>query len=136
MPRKGQEFSIMREEIEVLLRRAKIFEDDARYDFKNGNLDVCMFHLEQSAQLLIKAKLLDIRGSFGRTHSLRRLLSELAEKWKGIEIKRFIEENRRVLRDLERAYVSSRYLYEEFFEDEVKEAFEVLKELRSLLWEG
>lgn len=124
----------MKEEIEVLLRRAKIFEDDANYDFKNGNFDVCMFHLEQSAQLLIKAKLLDVKGSFERTHSLRRLLLELAEKWNDIGIKRFIEENKETLRNLERAYVSSRYFYEEFFENEIKKAFEALKKLRELLW--
>lgn len=45
----------------------------------------------------------------------------------------FIERNKRILRDLERAYVSSRYIYEEFFKKEVK-GFKVLKELREILW--
>ena len=38
-----------------------------------------MFNLEQAAQLLIKAKLLDIKGYYERTHSLRKLLLELRE---------------------------------------------------------
>jgi HEPN domain-containing protein len=126
----------MKEEIKVFLERAEIFERDAEFDFKNKNFDICMFHLEQAAQLLLKAKLLEIKGSFERTHSLRRLLVELAEKLDKKKIESFIQENKEVLRNLERAYISSRYIYEEFFEDEVKKAFEVLKKLKSLLWKG
>jgi HEPN domain-containing protein len=124
----------MREEIEILLKRAEVFKRDAENDFKDKNFDICMFHLEQTAQLLIKAKLLEIKGSFQRTHSLRALLLELAESWKKEEIKKFIEENKEVLRDLERAYISSRYIYDEFFEEEVKRAFEVVEKLKEMLW--
>ncbi|MEM2996999.1 MAG: HEPN domain-containing protein [Candidatus Bathyarchaeia archaeon] len=124
----------MREDIEMLLKRAGVFEDDAKYDFRNGNLDVCMFHLEQSAQLMVKAKLLDVKGSFKKTHSLRRLLSELADEWRSTEVKEFLDENKVALRDLERAYISSRYFYEEFFEEEVQRAFEAVEKLRNLLW--
>lgn len=126
----------MREEIEIFLRRAEIFKQDAEVDFKNKNFDICMFHLEQAAQLLVKAKLLEIKGSFERTHSLRRLLLELAEGWKKKEIENFIQENREVLRDLERSYISSRYIYEEFFEEEAKRAFDALEKLKNLLWKG
>ncbi len=125
----------MKEEIEMLLRRAKIFVGDAKNNFKNKDFDIAMFHLEQAAQLLIKAKLLDLKGSFQRTHSLRNLLGELIEEgWKKQEIYEFIEKNKKVLRNLERAYISSRYLYEEFFEDEVQDAFKLVKELEEILW--
>jgi HEPN domain-containing protein len=126
----------MREEIEILLKRAEVFKKDAENNFKNKDFDICMFHLEQTAQLLIKAKLLEIKGSFQRTHSLRGFLIELAESWKKEEIKKFIEENKEVLRDLERAYISSRYIYEEFFEEEVKRAFDVVEKLKEMLWKG
>lgn len=125
---------IMREEIELFLRRAEIFRRDAEFDFRNGNYDICMFHLEQAFQLLIKAKLLEVKGSYSRTHLLRRLLLELAENWNRDDVLRFIEEYKTVLRDLERAYISSRYTYEEFFEEEVKRAFHAYEELRKLLW--
>ncbi len=39
-----------------------------------------MFHIEQSMQLLIKAKLLDLKGNFERTHSLRKLLSDTTSR--------------------------------------------------------
>jgi hypothetical protein len=40
------------------------------------------------------------------------------------------------LRDLERAYISSHYIYEEFFEEEVKRAFEVVEKFKEILWKG
>jgi HEPN domain-containing protein len=126
----------MKEEIEILLKRAEVFKRDAENDFKNKNFDICMFHLEQATKLLIKAKLLEAKGSFQRTRSLRALLLELAESWKKEEIKEFIEENKEVLRDLERAYISYHYIYEEFFEEEVKRAFEVVEKLKEMLWKG
>jgi len=124
----------VKEIIKVFLRRARVFENDARNNFKNGDFDIAMFHLEQAAQLMVKAKLLDLKGSFQRTHSLRRLLSELSDLTGSDELKRFINMNKRILRDLERAYISSRYIYDEFFEEEVKEAFRVVNELRRILW--
>lgn len=123
----------MKEEIKILVRRARIFEENAKINFKNKDYDISMFHLEQAAQLLIKAKLLDIKGSFQMTHSLRRLLLELAEKWEKDKILNFIKENKKTLRNLERAYISSRYIYEEFFKDEVEKAFEVIEKLKKLL---
>jgi HEPN domain-containing protein len=124
----------MKEEIKMFLERAKKFERDAEYDFSNRDYDLAMFHIEQAAQLLIKTKLLEVKGSFQRSHNLRRLLLELNENLKDKRIEEFIEKNKRILRDLERAYISSQYIYEEFFEDEVKEGFKALKELRDILW--
>ncbi|MFN3384020.1 MAG: HEPN domain-containing protein [Archaeoglobaceae archaeon] len=120
----------MKEEIELYLRRAKKFEENARFNFERKDYDLAMFHIEQAMQLLIKAKLLNDRGYFERTHSLRRLLSELKDEG----VAEFIEKYKRVLRDLERAYVSSRYYFEEFFEEEVVEAFKALEELRKIVW--
>jgi len=39
-----------------------------------------------------------------------------------------------VLRNLERAYITSRYYFEEFFKEEVEEAFKALEELKKILW--
>lgn len=47
---------------------------------------------------------------------------------------KFIDECRVVLRGLERAYISSRYICEEFFEEEVKRAFQSCEKLKELLW--
>jgi len=45
-----------------------------------------------------------------------------------------VRENWTVLRNLEFAYIASRYLPEEFRKEEVEEAFDVYAKLRSLLW--
>ncbi|RLJ02167.1 MAG: DNA-binding protein [Candidatus Aenigmatarchaeota archaeon] len=124
----------MKEEIKMFLEKAKKFEENAKYNFENKNFDLAMFNLEQAIQLLIKAKLLDIRGYYEKTHSLRKLLLELMEVWKKEELTKFIEENKKQLRDLERAYITSRYFSEEFFEDEVKRCFDLLERLWGLLW--
>jgi HEPN domain-containing protein len=74
-----------------------------------------MFHPEQGFQLLIKAKLFEVKGSYPRSHYLRRFLLELAENWSREGVMRFIEEYMTALRDFERAYISASYFYEEFF---------------------
>jgi len=121
----------MKEEIKMYIERAEKFRKNAEFNFRNGDYDLAMFHIEQSMQLLIKAKLLDLKGYFERTHSLRKLLSELTD----IEgVKDFLNKYKIVLRNLERAYITSRYYFEEFFKEEVEEAFKALEELREILW--
>ena len=54
------------------------FRRNAEFNFKNGDYDLAMFHIEQSMQLRIKTNLLDLKGYFERTH-LRKHLSELMD---------------------------------------------------------
>ncbi len=124
----------MKRDVEVLLRRAEGFIKDALEDLKRGDYDLAMFHVEQASQLIVKAKLLDLTGYFEKTHSLRRLLKDLSTVMQSEELDDFVEENWSVLRNLEFAYIASRYLPEEFRKDEVKEALRVYKKLREMLW--
>ncbi|MBO8181820.1 MAG: HEPN domain-containing protein [Archaeoglobus sp.] len=125
----------MKEEVEMLRGRASKFERDAKFDFDHSDFDLAMFHIEQAFQLNLKAKLLDLEGFFDRTHSLRKLLEHLIKiDFKSEELKSFIARYRYVLRNLERAYITSRYLYDEFFEEEVAESFRALDDLKKLLW--
>jgi len=121
----------MKEEIKMYLERAEKFKKNAKFNFENGDYDLAMFHIEQACQLMIKAKLLDLKGYFERTHSLRKLLSEVIDV-EGVE--EFLNKYKVVLRNLERAYITSRYYFEEFFKEEVEEAFKALEELREILW--
>ena len=124
----------MKGDVEVLLRRAEGFIKDALEDLKRGDYDLAMFHVEQASQLIVKAKLLDLTGYFEKTHSLRRLLKDLSTVMQSEELDDFVEENWSVLRNLEFAYIASRYLPEEFRKDEVEEALRVYKKLREMLW--
>ena len=87
-------------------------------------------------QLLVKAKMLDLKGYFERTHSLRKLFGDLKEIGGVSEVDRLLRKYRTELRNLERAYITSRYYFEEFFKEEVEEAFKTLDELRKILWRG
>ncbi len=117
-----------------MLRRARGFIEDAEFDLERRKFDLAVFHLEQAAQLMVKAKLLDMIGYYRRTHMLRELLSDLAGIWKGNEVRGFVQAHKQELRDMERAYITARYIYEDFFEEEVKRALSAVKELEVLLW--
>ena len=91
----------MKKEIEILLKRAEGFADDALNDLEKSRFDLALVHIEQAMQLIIKAKLLDLKGYFEKTHSLRKLLEELAEIFKKEEIATFIEKYREILKIIE-----------------------------------
>ena len=124
----------MREEVKILLKRAEGFMKDAYEDLKREDYDLAMFHVEQACQLLIKAKLLDLTGYFEKTHSLRRLLKDLSVVFKREEIEDLIQGNWITLRNLEFAYIASRYLPEEYRKEEVEEGLKFYKRLREMLW--
>jgi len=124
----------VRKEVEIMLKRAEGFVRDAEEDLKRGDYDLAMFHVEQACQLLVKAKLLDLTGYFEKTHSLRRLLRDLSTVFKKEEIEKLIQEKWVTLRNLEFAYIASRYLPEEFRSEEVLEALNFYKTLKDLIW--
>lgn len=124
----------MKRDVEILLRRAESFIKDALEDLKRGDYDLAMFHIEQASQLVVKAKLLDLTGYFEKTHSLRKLIRDLSMVIKSKDLENFVEMNWNVLRNLEFAYIASRYLPEEFREEEVEEALKLYSKLREMLW--
>ena len=65
------------EEAEILRKRAEGFLRNAKRLIEEKEWDLAMFNLEQYCQLIMKYRLLVLRGSYPRTHSLRRLIREL-----------------------------------------------------------
>lgn len=124
----------MKKDVEILLKRADGFIKDALEDLKRGDYDLAMFHIEQASQLIIKAKLLDLTGYFEKIHSLRRLLKDLSMIMESDELKCFLDNNWSTMRNLEFAYVASRYLPEEFRKEEVEDALKFYEKLREMLW--
>ncbi len=131
-----------REEINLMMRRAKNFIANARHLIEEGIYDIAAFSAEQAAQLYLKATLLELIGDYPRTHSLIRLLGELRRVDEDL-IMRFVRENRLKLHALEDAYLTSRYFVREFDEDDAKELLKVseevirlCEELRHKLGEG
>lgn len=121
------------EEAEILRRRADAFLRNAANLLSGGEADLAMFSLEQYCQLILKYKLLVKKGSYSRTHSLRRLIRELGEVNHGILVLVNDIKNLHYVARLEEAYIASRYLPIEYetseVEDLMKFVIEVFKPL-------
>ena len=117
------------EEAEILRRRAESFLRNAERLIEEEEWDLAMFNLEQYCQLILKYKLLVLRGSYPRTHSLRRLIRELGEIHQ--DILGLIEniENLHYIARLEEAYIASRYLPYIYEEREVRDIYRFVVEV-------
>ncbi len=67
------------DEIRKLKERSRKFKDAAEFHFSRGDYDLAAFNLEQSLQLLLKAKLLEGGVEFPKIHGLRRFFLMLGE---------------------------------------------------------
>lgn len=119
-----------RDEVEVLRRRGVEFLEMAEKALADKKVD---FMLEQAAQLYLKSALLKLVGEYSRTHSLRRLVWELAEASRDDELRKFGEERRNVLSSLEDVYIMARYFPKEYSEMDAAEFLEVVRELFRLV---
>lgn len=75
----------------------------------SGEWDLAVFNLEQYCQLILRYKLLVKTGSYPRTHSLRRLIRELAKIHPSLSSMVEDEDKLHYVARLEEAYVTSRY---------------------------
>lgn len=99
---------------ELLRRRALSFLMDARVDFERGDYDLVLFHVEQFIQLYIKYLLYRRIGDYPKSHSIVRLMRDLARVYGDESLNEFIGGNLETLYLLEEAYISSRYLPREY----------------------
>ncbi|MBS7288452.1 MAG: HEPN domain-containing protein [Candidatus Freyarchaeota archaeon] len=97
------------EEAEVIRRRAEAFLRNAEHLLNSGEWDLAVFNLEQYCQLILKYKLLVKAGSYPRTHSLRRLIRELAKFHPSLSALTDDEGKLHYVARLEEAYITSRY---------------------------
>ncbi len=108
-------------EISFLEKRAKSFLRDANFAIKEKRWFAAAFHLEQSCQLYLKYYLFKKLKDFPKTHSIVHLLELIGKSYnKEKEIKKILEENKEIISDLEEAYLTSRYLPVEFYEEQIK----------------
>lgn len=82
--------------------------------------DLGVFNLEQYCQLALKHKRLLRTGSYQRTHSIRELLSRIAEFDSSVNILLSAEINLLYVTKLEDAYIVSRYLPRMYTKEEAK----------------
>jgi len=113
------------EEAEFLRLRAEAFLRNAERLCAEGEYDVAAFSIEQYCRLMLKYKLLLKTGAYPRTHSLIRLVRELAKVAEGA--KRLLEDIV-MLTKLEDAYIGSRCLPRRYVKEEVEAVLKYIKE--------
>lgn len=99
---------------ELLKKRALSFFRNAQSDYEHGGYDLVLFHVEQSIQLYSKYLLYRRIGDYPKTHSVIKLLKDVAKVYAYEELNRFMNNNLEALYLLEEAYISSRYLPREY----------------------
>ncbi len=120
------------DEFKYLLRRSQEFYESAVMQFNRGFYGLAAFSLEQSLQLLLKAKLLECGAGYPRVHGVRRLLSILSEIIKGEGRDALMEVLRRYsleLALLEDVYITARYVPKEFTAEDVRKLRKVVDEV-------
>lgn len=109
------------EEAERLRKRAESFLRNAMRLIDEGEADLAIFNLEQYCQLMLKYKLLITKGTYLRTHSLRKLIKELGEVNSRVLTLISDLRNLHYVARLEESYIASRYLPIEYTIEEVKD---------------
>ncbi|MEM3826599.1 MAG: HEPN domain-containing protein [Nitrososphaeria archaeon] len=102
---------------ELLKKRALSFLRNAKNDYEQNDYDLVLFHIEQFIQIYTKYLLYKKIGGYPKTHSIIRLLKDLAKVYESKELETFLDQNLEGLYLLEEAYVSSRYLPREYDRD-------------------
>jgi len=118
----------VKEEIAVLAERAKKFEEVAKYLYRTEVFDLSAFNVEQALQLYLKFILAKELGYFPKTHSLTRLFNDLSKLDKAFL--EFYEENEIIIKDIEDAYILSRYLPRDYSEKEVELMINTLEKFK------
>jgi len=121
------------EEFESLLEKSRRFFETALIQSGRGFNDLAAFSLEQSLQLYLKAYLLRAGVDYPRTHSVRKLLELLAETTDSNEIRRLVSKYAVELGSLEDAYITSRYMTRQYFQEEVDRLRAVVEEVMQVV---
>ncbi len=124
------------EEYETLMRRSRMFLEEAREAYQKERYDLAVFLAEQGLQLYLKAQLLRVAGDYPRTHSVRQLLSLLARALGGEAVEVVSEFSRRMrprLSELEDVYIAARYTTRVYTREDAKDILETVEEVMRLV---
>ncbi|MCL7401788.1 MAG: HEPN domain-containing protein [Thaumarchaeota archaeon] len=117
------------EEAELIRERAQMFLENAKRLIEEGFYDLAAFNIEQYCQLILKYKLLIKTGTYPRTHSLTRLVSELSKLASTLNILIDKEEYLLMLTKIEDACIGSRYLPRRYSRIEVEAMMKFIAEV-------
>ncbi len=111
--------------MDFLRKNSLKFLEEARESFRKGDYAFTMLFVEQAAQLALKYFLAKKFGDFPKTHSLK-LLFELAED---DALTNFYRENIDLIREIELAYIASRYMDVEYTKSVAERSLRLVEKL-------
>ncbi|WP_082781382.1 HEPN domain-containing protein [Thermococcus peptonophilus] len=122
------------EEVEVLLQRSEDYMELAESAFGEEKYDAAIFLAEQALQFYLKALLIKYANVRLRTHSVRELLAALGKALEAEEkVVDFIRSHRSLLRELEDAYIGTRYEPRRYYREDAEELMEFVREVMDFL---
>jgi len=115
--------------MDYLKKNALKFLEEAKESLKKGDYAFTMFFVDQAAQLALEYFLAKKFGDFPRTHSLR-LLFELTDE---DELMSFYRENVDLIREIELAYIASRYMDVDYTRTVAERSLQLVKRLMEVI---
>ena len=133
---KGKKFEISidrlfksKEKVDLFFKRAENFLKGANERHIDRDWDLTCFMTEQSAQLFLKAIILEQTSDFPKSHSIQELFGLLYNLTKDDKFKF----DRKALIFLESSYFNARYFTFTYEEDDAKEALKIVEEIKKLV---
>lgn len=123
-----------KQEGRFLRQRADEFLHNARSLLTEGVYNLAAFNLEQASQLYLKYYLFLKLGNYPKIHSLTELLEDLGNAYGAKnKVDEFWRKNAEALRNLENAYLTTRYFPLEYRQIEVEKMLTLVNRLIALL---
>lgn len=120
------------DEVKLLMQRSERFFENVKHNFEKGFFDIAAFSLEQSIELFLKSKVLEIAGDFPHTHNLRTLMQALSEQV-GQRCSEVVSSHLKshgvALVAIQDAYITSRYFTSNIEKDDLSKMIEVVREI-------
>ena len=114
----------MIEDIEFIKKRGQEFFEVALESFNKRRYNISILHIEQALQCFLKY-LLGLRaGEWPKTHLLTLLLDEVIKIYKLKKFKKIYKDKILEIRELEDAYITSRYVNKEYKKEDIEKALE------------
>lgn len=115
--------------MDFLKRNALKFLEEAQESLKRGDYAFTMLFVEQAVQLALKYLLAKRFGDFPKTHSLKLLFELTGDD----ELMTFYRENVDLIREIELAYIASRYIDVEYTKAVAERALQLAEKLMEVI---
>jgi len=120
-------------EMEFLKKRANEFYERAFEDIEKKRYNLAVLDFEQALQLYLKYIIGLKTGDYPKIHYLSELIEIVTELYKLDKLKQFLKNNRLAIKEIEDAYITSRYFPREFTMEETEDIKNITSKIMEIL---